>query len=137
MATDRDIKKDRDTAYHEASGHWGQFLAEAKKDLECHLGKQWDASDESYLKGQGREALVFNKVRRVNKLLTGYQRKNRLSLKIEPAPSHNIELAISTVLGPGSLVQGQARVAPLPEAFETKVQLCRPTRLKTARQAPP
>jgi len=84
MANDNDIKKDFSTAYDQANDHWASFLTEAKKDLEFSMGKQWDADDKAYLKTQGREALVFRKNHRVIKLITGYERRNRLSIKVDP-----------------------------------------------------
>lgn len=82
--TDNDRKKDFNEAYDSASTYWAEFLQEAETDLSVALGDQWDASQKSYLKKQRRNALVFNKVRRVIKMIEGYQRKNRLSMKIAP-----------------------------------------------------
>lgn len=84
MPSDNDIKKDWDEAHDQSIAHWSPYLVEAKKDLEFALGKQYTQEEESYLKGQGREALVFRKNHRVTKLITGFERKNRLSIKIDP-----------------------------------------------------
>lgn len=59
--------------------NWQQFLASATDDLSFYLGNQWSASDLSYLKEQRREALVFNKIRRNVKMVTGYERRVRHS----------------------------------------------------------
>ncbi|MBI9073788.1 MAG: hypothetical protein JEZ02_00155 [Desulfatibacillum sp.] len=82
--SDNDIKKDFAQAYERAHAYWAPFLSEAKTDLSVMLGDQWDASAKKYLEKQRRSALVFNKVRRVVKLIEGYQRKNRLALKVDP-----------------------------------------------------
>lgn len=83
MATS-DLVKDFDEAYRAAISVWGPWLTEAKKDVQFRLGDQWSFTDKAYLKSQWREPLVFNEVKRAVKLLTGYQRKNRLALKVEP-----------------------------------------------------
>jgi len=84
MATDNDIKKEFNEAYSQAHDYWTKYLTEAKKDLEFSMGKQWDPKEEAYLKAQGREVMVFRKNHRVIKLITGYERKNRLSIKADP-----------------------------------------------------
>lgn len=81
---ENDVKKDFEAACDEAASHWDGFAAEAKKDLAAFLGDQWDPADKAYLASQRRAALVFNKIHRVVKLIEGYQRKNRLSLRVEP-----------------------------------------------------
>lgn len=63
---------------------WGPFLDEASKDLAHFLGQQWDSADRQYLKEQRRNALVFNKIRRNIKMVTGFERKSRHSLVAEP-----------------------------------------------------
>jgi hypothetical protein len=84
MANEEDLKKDFSEVYENAFKAWELWFKEAKIDLKFYLGDQWNAIDKKYLENQRRNALVFNKLRRVVKLLTGYQRKNRLSLKIDP-----------------------------------------------------
>ncbi len=81
---ERDIKKEWEEAYKVAVQYWWQYWEEAKKDLEFYLGEQWRAADKLYLANQRREAYVFNKVRRVVHMITGYQRKHRLALTVEP-----------------------------------------------------
>jgi hypothetical protein len=84
MATDRDYVKDYDEAYKHAYSMWGPWLTEAQKDLKFYLGDQWNATDKAYLTRQRRTASVWNKVRRTIHLCEGLQRKNRLSLLMEP-----------------------------------------------------
>jgi len=90
---DRDVCNDFSTAYNEASAHWLQFTNEAKKDMAFFLGDQWDRQDRAYLAQERRNAFVFNKIRRVVKLITGYQRKTRLSLKAEPVEGGDSDTA--------------------------------------------
>jgi len=78
-------KDDWDKAYTEAAAYWSHFLEEAKLDLRAHMGDPWKAKDVVYLKRQGRDPNVFNKIQRVNRLISGFQRKNRLAMKVNPA----------------------------------------------------
>lgn len=82
--SEKDTRQDFNEAYRIAVQYWAPFWSQAKKDLEFYLGDQWSAADKNYLYQQRRQALVFNKMRRVIHMVTGYQRKHRLALTIEP-----------------------------------------------------
>ena len=84
MAKQNSRWKEYDDAYQEAWRAWDAYLTNAKRDLQFALGDQWNSQEKQYLKEQRREALAFNKIRRIRNLITGYQRKNRLSMKIVP-----------------------------------------------------
>ena len=84
MATDKDIKKDFEEAYSQANAGWGDYIKEAKQDFDFMCNEQWNSTEKQYLANQRRNALVFNRIRRVVKIITGYQRKNRLAFKIDP-----------------------------------------------------
>lgn len=84
-----DVRKDKNEAYDQASRYWGTAISEMKTDLDFVLGEQWDAQEKGYLKTQRREALVFNKIHRILKIVSGFQRKNRLSLKYTPGKTGN------------------------------------------------
>ncbi|MBI9081488.1 MAG: hypothetical protein JEY79_17320 [Pseudodesulfovibrio sp.] len=81
--TDNDIKTDYNAAYDSAQAYWSTYISEANRDMEFMVGDQWDTAAKNYLNNRRRAALSFNKIRRVVKLIEGYQRKNRLSLKIQ------------------------------------------------------
>lgn len=81
---DRTLMKEYDEAYRTAISVWSPWLMKAKRDIRFRLGDQWSWQDKVYLREQQRDHLVFNKIKRVVKLLTGYQRKNRLALTVEP-----------------------------------------------------
>jgi len=81
---DKDTIQDWNTAYTQAIQVWGPWLEESNKDLKASLGDQWDSQDKEYLVKERRNVLAFNRIRRVIKLITGFQRKNRLALKISP-----------------------------------------------------
>lgn len=71
--------------YHKfAYDAFAPFLEEAQKDLAFYLGDQWSARDKEELARQRRNALVFNRVRRNVKMVTGFERKSRHSILAQP-----------------------------------------------------
>lgn len=84
MPTDKDIKTDAEEAYSAGQAHWSQYWEEARKDIQFREGNQWSAKDKAYLMSQDREVLVWNKTHRIVNLVTGYEQKNLLALKIDP-----------------------------------------------------
>lgn len=79
-----DILKDFEDAYKQAAEKWSPYWVEAEKDLEFKMGKQWSSKDRAYMKISNRDALVYNRVRRQVHIVSGYQRKNRLAMRVEP-----------------------------------------------------
>lgn len=73
-----------DEAYNDAYYSWNSFLSLAEEDLRFYLGDQFDATEKRKLFDEGRNAYVFNRVRRNINLVTGYQRKHRLSSIVLP-----------------------------------------------------
>lgn len=84
MATDLNILKEFDTYYNEAYYAWDPFFPEAERDLRFYLGDQWDEQEKRQLFQEGRNQFVFNRVRRNINMITGYQRKHRLSSVVVP-----------------------------------------------------
>jgi len=82
--SDREILECFDQSYNHAYYAWDPFFPEAETDLRFYLGDQWDESEKRILHEEGRSTFVFNRVRRVINLVTGYQRKNRLSSVVAP-----------------------------------------------------
>jgi len=91
--SDKDIKREFEEAYRCGNQYWWPWWFEADKDLRAFLGDQWSQDEYNYLASQRRAAYVFNKVRRIIKLVTGYERKHRLSLTIEPIENSDEETA--------------------------------------------
>lgn len=85
--TDQNIIRDFDEFYNEAYYAWDAFYPEAERDLRFYLGDQWDESEKRQLFQEGRNAFVFNRVRRNINMITGYQRKHRLSSVVNPIES--------------------------------------------------
>lgn len=81
---DKEIKKLFDDFYEEAFSAWSPYYSAAARDLRFFLGDQWTTEELRSLKEAGRNAYVFNRTRRNINLVTGYQRKNRLSSVVSP-----------------------------------------------------
>lgn len=84
MPTDQNIIQDFDTRYNEAYYAWDPYFPEAERDLRFYLGDQWDEKEKKDLFQEGRSTFVFNRVRRNINMVTGYQRKHRLSSVVVP-----------------------------------------------------
>lgn len=85
--TYKEVEKEFNQAHDEAYRYWSTWLLEAQRDIKFFLSDQWSTQDKEYLDSQNRNALVFNKVHRIIKMLTGRQRRDRLSLKVDPIES--------------------------------------------------
>lgn len=70
------FREKREFAYR----NWAPFIEEATKDYAFFLGRQWSEQDKQYLRLRRRNALVFNKLRRLIKSVTGHERRTRHSL---------------------------------------------------------
>jgi len=84
MVKSQTILTDFDTYYDNAYQTWNPFFGEAERDLRFFLGDQWSQQEKNDLFQQGRACFVFNRIRRTINLITGYQRKNRLSSVVIP-----------------------------------------------------
>jgi hypothetical protein len=93
MVRQYNVCKDFDEYYNEAFSAWDPFIQEAQVDLDFYLGNQFTASARAELNGEGRSALVFNRIQRVINMLTGYQRKHRLSSIVTPIESSDQKTA--------------------------------------------
>lgn len=82
--SDSAIKHEYDQLYQEDYYAWNPFYPLADRDLRQYLGDQWDANEKKDLFQEGRNAYVFNYIRRVVNLVDGYQRKHRLSSVVSP-----------------------------------------------------
>lgn len=90
---DNDIVRMFDNYYNEAYYSWDEFLPLAQTDLQFYLGDQWDNQERDALKAQGRNTFVFNRIRRGIEMISGYQRKNRLSSVVVPLESSDQKTA--------------------------------------------
>jgi hypothetical protein len=69
-----------DEAYDRSYASWGEWILEADDDLAYYLGDQWSAADKQHLDANKRARLVFNKIRRILKMIEGFERRTRVSL---------------------------------------------------------
>ena len=92
---DDEVIADFDLLYNQAWMAWNAFYPLAEEDLRFYCGDQWQDAEKRALAIEGRRHLVFNRIRRVINMITGYQRKNRLSSVVapmEPADQESADL---------------------------------------------
>jgi hypothetical protein len=82
--SDQDIIQDFDQCYEWAYACWNAFFPLAERDLRFYLGDQWSNEEKRELFLQNRNQFVFNRIRRNINMVSGYQRKNRLSSVVSP-----------------------------------------------------
>ena len=70
--------------YKESEAGWTNFLHEAEVDTQMVLGAQFKGSDVEFARFHGRALLTFQRMKRQVNLISGYEIKNRHSLKIGP-----------------------------------------------------
>lgn len=93
MAPKKNIIEQFDQFYEEAYSAWNSFYPLADRDLRMFLGDQWDEQEKRQLFQEGRSTFVFNKIRRSINMVTGYQRKNRLSSVVAPVENSDQKTA--------------------------------------------
>ena len=84
VSSDLNIIHSFDEAYLEAYQAWNPFYPEAELDMRFFLGDQWSEKEKRDLSAEGRNAFVFNRIRPVVNMITGYQRQHRLSSVVVP-----------------------------------------------------
>jgi len=77
-------KKDFEEAYKEAYHFWQPSIMQQNVDLRYYQSDQWNDEDLSKFKRQGRDPLVFNRLKKVADIVSGYEHRNRLVLNITP-----------------------------------------------------
>jgi len=92
-STDLNIIEAFDEYYNEAYYAWDPYFPEAERDLRFYLGDQWDESEKRALFDEGRNAFVFNRIRPVINMVTGYQRQHRLASMVTPIESSDQKTA--------------------------------------------
>lgn len=77
----RNVHKDFIEHYQTATRQMDGFYREANEDLEYYLGDQYASAEKQYLRDQRRNSLVFNKIRKIVNLISGYQRTYRMAFR--------------------------------------------------------
>lgn len=93
MSQDLEIISQFDEYYNEAYTAWDPYLPLADRDLRFYLGDQWDEMEKRQLFQEGRSTFVFNRIRRTIQMVTGYQRKHRLSSVVVPVENSDQKTA--------------------------------------------
>ena len=120
---DTEVQKRFDDYYDFAYRNWAQYIEEADEDLSFYLGKTWSAAEKKYLRDQRRSALEFNKIKRVVKMITGYERKTRMSLIAQAVETGSEDTADQlTALMLWQLNQGQFQYT-MSDAFEGAIKV--------------
>jgi len=88
-----DKEKDLEEAFNNAYDLWFSWMDEAHTDWKYYLKDPWTEADRIYFKEQNREVLNFNITRRIVKMISGYERRNRLALKIGPSEGSDATVA--------------------------------------------
>ena len=91
--SDHGIIQAFDESYNDAYRAWDPFFPEAERDLRFYLGDQWSEAEKKSLFAEGRNAFVFNRIRPVINMITGYQRQHRLSSMVTPVENSDQKTA--------------------------------------------
>lgn len=70
--------------YDEAIGDHQDWVNEALIDYKYYRGKQWKSADRARLRKEKRPVITLNKIRRIIRLMVGYEQKTRYGIKCLP-----------------------------------------------------
>uniref|UniRef100_A0A6H1ZBI3 Putative portal protein n=1 Tax=viral metagenome TaxID=1070528 RepID=A0A6H1ZBI3_9ZZZZ len=107
--------------YKRAGRFSSKWKKEAKEDLKFCLGEQWEKKIKDGIEAQGRPALTLNIIQPNIRLVTGYQRESRSSIKAYPeGKEDDVTSEVVTKLLKNVIKKSKAENV-LSEAFETAV----------------
>jgi len=107
--------------YKRAGRFTSKWKKEAKKDLEFCLGEQWEKKIKDEIEASGRPALTLNIIQPNIRLVTGYQRDSRSSIRAFPEGAEDeITSEVVTKLLKNIIKKSKAENI-LSEAFEMAV----------------
>ena len=89
MSKDLEIVNQFNESYIESYNAWYPWYPLAANDLRMYQGDQWNQKEQQKLWDENRNAFVFNRIRRNINLVTGYQRKHRMSSMVYPVESND------------------------------------------------
>jgi len=84
MSNDKDIRQIYEDCYKHAETFWRPCWVEMKKDLRFLEDDQLSGEEKAALVQQRRQPYIFNYLQKNVDLLTGYERKTRVCLKVGP-----------------------------------------------------
>ncbi len=88
-----DKEKDFESAFQDSYDYWFPWIEAAHTDFKHAIDNPISEADRQKLRDENREILHFPVLRRIVKLITGYERRNRLTLKIGPAEGSDDQVA--------------------------------------------
>lgn len=114
----KDKENDFEEAFNHAYDRWFPWIEEAHRDFKYFIDNPWTAADKQRLRDENREILNFNITRRIVKMITGYERRNRLALKIGPSEGSDDKVAsqLTGVVMP--LMENKHGYEVMSDAFE-------------------
>jgi len=86
-------EKDFEEAFNNSYDYWSPWIEAAHTDFKHAIDNPITEADRQKLRDENREILHFPVLRRIVKLITGYERRNRLTLKIGPAEGSDDRVA--------------------------------------------
>lgn len=105
--------------YQEGSEAWEANRRAAEEDFRMLDGQQWD--EVSLQDREGRPCLVINKLAGVQKQITGDQRQNRPSIKIQPVDSESDTDVAEIYTG---LIRNIEQTCDAESAYDTSFEQC-------------
>ena len=126
MATDIDRQKDYNEAYSHAWAAYGDYQAEAHKDLQAYLGDIFTAEEKKTLRLRNSDLLNIQLIRPIIKWVAGFQADHRKGIKYDPIEGGDVETANDfTELGT-AVMQRNKGYNVITKAFEhaLKTGLC-------------
>jgi len=88
-----DAEKDFQDAFNQAYDYWFPWIEAAHTDFKHAIDNPISETERQRLRDENREVLHFPVLRRIVSLITGYERQNRLTLKIAPAEGEDDQVA--------------------------------------------
>jgi len=111
-------EKDFQEAFNSSYDYWFKWIEEAHRDFKFTIDSPWTETDKQYFRDQNREILNFNIIRRVVNMISGYEIKNRLALKVAPAEGSDDKIAsqLTGIIMP--IMESRQGYEVLSDAFE-------------------
>lgn len=91
--SDEEIAKENIKLYKEAKDYEGEARKNAQESEDFVMGKQWDDEVKRDLNAKDRAALTINEIEPKIDLLSGYQRRNRMDIKLLPIEEGDSKVA--------------------------------------------
>lgn len=84
----------------ELTSHWGEWLKEARESFDFVAGRQWDADDESKMRDNGRQPVVFNRIGPMIDSVAGTEIQGRQQVQYLPRVSNPSQPLPAAMPGP-------------------------------------